>query len=274
MWAVLYGAVIEGWQKHDLIKQGRWVATVPEPGRYPSYHFDALSSPFVPWDEVAKQYIESGNAAEKMKPFMNLMLGLPYVPKTDAPEHVQLMNRREDYPRGRVPERASLITIAADVQMRGIYYEVVCWASNRESWTIEADYLDGANDAVDEGAFKLLSDLYFKTWPDAFGKDRRPDEFACDSAWRTSIVYEFCRRHPGMKAVKGLDGWNIPALGVATDQDINYATGRKLKGGVKLRGVGTWQLKETIYNNLSLTPTTDGGKIIPERLLPLRRVVG
>jgi phage terminase large subunit GpA-like protein len=256
------GAVIEAWQKHDLVKQGRWVATVPEPGRYPSYHFDALSSPFVPLDEIAKQFIEAGQAAEKIKPFMNLVLGLPYVPRTDAPEYVQLMNRREDYRRSHVPERVALITIAADVQMRGIYYEVVGWASNRESWVIEADYLDGATDAVDEGAFQLLSDLYFRMWPDAFGNDRRPDEFAIDSAFRTHIVYEFCRRHGGTKAVKGLDGWNIPALGVATDQDISYATGRRIKGGVKLRGVGTWQLKETIYNNLSLTPTSNGGKLV------------
>jgi phage terminase large subunit GpA-like protein len=32
-----------------------------------------------------------------------------------------------------------MLTAAADVQMHGIYVEVVAWAPNRESWVIFAD---------------------------------------------------------------------------------------------------------------------------------------
>jgi phage terminase large subunit GpA-like protein len=46
-------------------------------GKARSYHFDALSSPFVPWDEIAKGFVESKDDPTKLKAFYNLVLGLP-----------------------------------------------------------------------------------------------------------------------------------------------------------------------------------------------------
>lgn len=258
------GSVIHGWQKNALLRAakangGGWIATAPG-APYPSYHFDALSSPFVPWDHIAAGYVACGDDPQRLKPFYNLQLGLPYEVRGDAPDHVALMARREDYRAGHIPPGALLVTIAADVQMRGIWYEVVAWSSTKESWLIEADYLEGSTTDHDEGAFVGLRELYYKRWPDAYGNRHQCDEFGVDSGYRTGVVYEFHRGIQPVKCLKGADGWNVPALGGATPVDVDYR-GKKMKGGATLRSVGTWPLKSLVYTRLALQPIVTGTEL-------------
>ena len=105
--------------------------------------------------------------------------------------------------------------------------------------------------------FAQLTEVYNRLWPDAFGNNWRHDEFGIDANYRTNTVYEWTRRHAGTKALQGRDGWGYPALGIASDQDVDYR-GRRIKGGAKLRGVGTWPLKSTFYSHLALMPETEG----------------
>jgi phage terminase large subunit GpA-like protein len=171
------------------------------------------------------------------------------------------MARREDYRMGHIPPEALLVTAAADVQMRGIYVEVLAHAPDQRSWVMFVDYLDGPTTKVNEGAFVALTELYRREWPDAFGNRMRVDEFGIDAGYHTDAVYEWTRRHPGTKALKGLDGWGRIPLGVATDQDVNYG-GRKVRGGAKLRGVGTWSLKLKFYEYLAMQPIADKAALV------------
>jgi phage terminase large subunit GpA-like protein len=56
----------------------------------------------------------------------------------------------------------------------------------------------------------------------------------------------------------------VPALGVASDQDVDYR-GKRFKGGVKLRAVGTWPLKGLHYAYLSREAKAEGGALICPR---------
>ena len=255
------GVTIEGWQKVPVYKTGVWIATKPGAGRYPSYHFDELSAPFSTWEAIAKEFVEAGDDQSKLKRFHNITLGKTYEMKGDAPDHSLLMQRREPYRMGHIPPGALLLTIAADVQKRGIYVEVLAHAPDQQTWVIFADYLDGTTVAVDDGAFLALSELYRREWPDAFGNRWRADEFVIDAGYQSHTVYEWTRRHPGTKAVDGRDGWTRVPLGVAVDVDVNYG-GRKIKGGAKLRPVGTWPLKSKFYEYLARQPVVDGSAII------------
>ncbi len=255
------GAIIEGAQKLAVYRTGRWEATAPGPGKYPSYHFDELSAPFSTWEDIAAQFVAAGNDPAKLKTFWNLTLGLPFDVAGEAPDHELLMARREDYAPELIPDGALLLTAFADVQMRGIYVEVVGWGADQQSWTIFADYLDGATTEVDAGAFAALTEkIYLREWPNAAGRRFRLDELLIDSGYRTDVVYEWARRHPGTKATKGVDGWSKVPLGVATDQDIDYR-GTKIKGGAKLRLMGTWPLKSKFYTYAALTPLVDGTEV-------------
>ncbi|KAI93927.1 terminase GpA [Rhodomicrobium udaipurense JA643] len=257
------GSVIEYHERNALVRAGEWIALEPAPGKFPSYHFDALSSPFVPWDEIAKKFIEAGDDPAKQKGFWNLTLGLPYELRTDTPDYTRLMERREDgLTRGHIPPQGLLLVMSADVQMRGIYVEVLAIAPDRQSWVVDVQYLDGETTDAERGAFAKLTELYERTYPDAFGNRRRVDLIGVDSGYQTNTVYTWCRNRPGAMALKGEDGWSRPALGSPTLQDIDYG-GRKIKKGAQKWTVGTWPLKATFYSDLRKDGLKAGREIDP-----------
>ena len=254
------GAIIEYHEKNSLVRKGRWIAEASRPGAFPTYHFDVLSSPFVPWDSIAKEFVEAGENPQKLKQFYNQGLGLPYEVRGDAPDHKRLMERREDgFPRGHVPPRGLMLVAAADVQMRGIWVEVLALASNRESWVVDAFYVDGGTEDLDAGAFaRLATQTIDREFPDAFGRKRRLDAFAIDSGYRSHVVYAWVRRNQRLHditgrdvvlAVDGRDGWNKPPIGTPSLVDIDLA-GHKVKKGCQLWPVGTWPLKGVLYDDL------------------------
>lgn len=275
------GSVVENHEKLDLIRKGRWIAGAARPGAFPSYHFDALSSPFVPWDEIAKAYVAAGDDSSKLKAFSNLWLGLPFEIRGDAPDHVRLMERREEgLTRGHVPARGLILVAAADVQMRGIWVEIVAFAPNRESWVVDAFYCDGAteapgslHDAVDSGnAFStMLCKTIGREFPDAFGRTRTLDALAIDSGYRSHVVYATVRANQRLHvmtgldvvhAVDGRDGWGRPPIGAPSLVDIDLA-GHKIRKGCKIWPVGTWPLKGAFYSDLRKEGLKSGAEVDP-----------
>lgn len=259
--AACCGTVIEAHEKNALVRAGEWIATAPGPGKFPSYHIDALSSPFVPWDKIAERWISAQTDPAKLKAFYNLTLGQAYDMKGDAPDHVRLMERREAYRVGHIPPRCLMLTAAADVQMRGIYVEIVAWAPNRESWVIHTDVLEGDTTDANAGAFLKLAELYDREWPDAYGGRWRVDGFAVDTGFRSHVVYHWCSTRHLAFAVDGRDGWNKPPLGVPSIVDIDF-NGKKV-GATKLWPVGTWSLKGHWYEDLRREGRTAGHEIDP-----------
>lgn len=259
------GTVIEGWQKFAIYEGGRWVATAPGAGKFKSYHFDALVSPFVPWDEIAKQYVEAGDDPTKLKTFWNLVLGLPFELKGDAPETELLLARREDYARGSIPPRGLLLVAGADVQHSGIWFEVVAFASNGESWSIHHDFLEGETTDHRAGAFAKLEKIYEQKFADAFGALRVIDCLAVDAGdgGRSNQVYSFCRSRARAFAIKGVAGWTAPAIGTPTQVDVKM-NGKKIKRGATLWPVGTWSLKATFYTNLAKEGRKSGAEVDPD----------
>jgi phage terminase large subunit GpA-like protein len=236
------GVVIEAHQRDGLVRNGRWIAGASRPSAFPSYHLDALSSPFVPWDEVAKAFIAAGDSPTGLKTFFNLWLGRPFEVRGDAPDHVRLMERREEGPpRGHVPRGGLLLVAAADVQMRGIWVEVVAFAPDRQSWTVDAFYVDGATDAPgslddkpDSGnAFSLmLRKTIGREFPDACGRTRKLDALGIDSGYRSHVVYATVRANQRLHenngqeivyALDGRDGWAKPPIGSPSLVDIDLA---------------------------------------------------
>ena len=275
------GTVIEHHQKQELVREGRWIAGAPRPGAFPSYHFDALSSPFVPWDDIAAKFVAAGDDPEKLKTFSNLWLGRPYEMRGDAPDHVRLMERREEgLPRGHVPARGLMLVAAADVQMRGIWVEVLAFASNRESWVVDAFYCDGSteapgslDDAPDSGnAFSLmLRQTIGREFPDAFGRTRKLDALGVDAGYRSHVVYATVRSnqqlHPNtghdiIHALDGRDGWGKPPIGSPSLVNIDLA-GHRVRKGCKIWPVGTWPLKGAFMADLRKEGIRSGAEVDP-----------
>lgn len=258
------GTVIEYHEKNELVARGRWIATKPEPGRHRSRHLDAFVSPFVPWDVIAKRWIDAKGRPEKEKTFYNLTCGLPYEVCGDAPDHVRLMALREAPPPVRrvIPPRGLLLVASADVQANAIYVEVLALAPNRESWVVEALVLDGDTSDPDAGAFAKLTQVYETEWQDSFGGRRRVDAFGVDAGFRSHVVYTWVRGRPNAFALDGRDGWARPPIGMSTLQDIDFR-GRRIKQGVALWPVGTWSLKAGFYADLHKKRLEEGAPVEP-----------
>jgi phage terminase large subunit GpA-like protein len=268
------GGIIEAHEKSALVRGGRWIATASRPGAFPSYHFDTMSSPFVPWDHTAGVFIAAGDNPRELQTFWNLWLGLPYELKGDAPDHARLMERRAPgLPKGHIPPRGLMLVASADVQMRGIWFEVIAIAPDRQSWVVDCGYLEGSTESADGGAFeKLEREVLNHKYPDAFGGQRSIDALGVDAGYRSHVVYSWVRnknrQHPDtgrdlILALDGRDGWGRPAIGTPSLVDINLG-GQKVKKGARLWPVGTWPLKGAFYADLAKTGLKGGANIDPE----------
>lgn len=244
------GTIIEGHEKNAVYRTGAYRPTASRPGAGRSYHFCAMSSPMVPWDEIARKFVEANGDPLKMKAFYNLWLGLPYEVRGDAPDHVRLMERSEhDLARRQIPPFGLILTGAADVQMRGIYYEIAAYGPDRQKWIVDADIIEGDTSDPHSGAFLELTKVFERAYPDTYGGSRRVDAFGVDSGWRSHVVYTWCRGRAGAFALKGIDGWSKPALGMGQAVDIDF-NGKRIRKGVHVWPVGTWPLKGAHYDDL------------------------
>ena len=255
------GGVIDDALRPAMLRAGAWRAAAPGASRHPSFHIDAFISLMMSYEAIAEDWLKAERKGEiGRKDFSNLTLGLPYEYKGDAPDHVRLLERREEgLKRGHIPPRGLILTAAADVQMRGIWFEAVAWAPTRESWTVEARYFDGSTESPDGEAFVQLAEWLDRDWPDAFGRTRRLDALAIDTGYRTHVVYAWARRqahriNPNTGAavvhpVKGIEGWGRPAIGTPSLVDIDL-DGAKILKGSKVWPIGTWPLKSSFYADL------------------------
>ncbi|MCQ0986412.1 phage terminase large subunit family protein [Jiella marina] len=258
------GTVIEHHEKASLVRGGRFVATNPK-GLYPSFHVDALISQLTTWDKLAEAAVAAGTSEAKEKTFRNLWLGLSHEMRGNAPEWERLMERRENYERGVIDARGLIFVAGADVQHDGIYVEAVAFAEDRQSWSIDAAFLEGATDDPKAGAWPLLEAFRAKRFTDVYGQDRMIEALAVDSGdgGRTSQVLEWCRQQPGAYAIKGVGGRGVPAIGLPSKKSITKGGKRKKYGSAKQWPVGTWGLKSELYAHLHKSGVSAGAEIDP-----------
>lgn len=262
------GCVIQQWHLPHMLDEklgARWESTLPpedRAGRHPSFHINALYSPVTTWAKMVEAFLAAKDNPTKLKSFTNLWLGEEWEERGDAPEIERLLSLREDYALRTIPRGGLLLFGTADVQKDGIYYEIVAWGRDRNSWGIDCGYLDG--DTADAAApvWQALAEVFDRKYPDAFGNYRGLDQEGVDAGFNTNAVYNFVRRRPRAMALKGEDGWYRPPIGTPTKQDVNIR-GKKKRRGVKLWLVGTWSLKSEYYAGLRLTGKKEGAELDP-----------
>lgn len=241
------------------VRSGRYIPTASGPDRHPGFHVDQFISLMMSYEAIAEDkitYEAKGEAGAK--DYHNVVLGLPYQMRGNAPDHKRLMERREDYPPGTVPAGGLLLVGGADVQSYGIFAEVVAFGEDRQSWNVVAEFFEGATDNPQEGAWKLLEAFLDREYPDAHGVLRKIEALAVDSGYRTNQVLEWCRRHPNCYAIKGMDGRGVPAISAPQNKSVNKRGKRRKFGSARSWPVGTWSIKAEFYGNLHKTGLVAG----------------
>ncbi|MEK9751735.1 MAG: terminase gpA endonuclease subunit [Rhodospirillaceae bacterium] len=257
------GCEIRHYEKATLVRAGRFIATHAD-GLYPSFHVDALISQLTTWDKIAEEAVAAEGDERKTKKFTNTTLGLPYEVKGDAPDHVRLMERREEYAENRVPPLALLLTAGADVQHKGIWVEIVAFSPDRQSWTVSVRWLEGDTTDPNKGAWLALQELYDERFEDAFGNTRLIDAIAVDAGdgARANQAYAWARGRHRAYAIKGMSGWGRPALGTPTKVQVSLH-GKRITGGAMVWPVGTFDLKAEFYANVRKDGRKAGQELDP-----------
>lgn len=252
------GCIIDRWQLESMLAPengARWVHERPEPGREPSYHINALYSPFVTWDDAVKAFLDAKDDPEKLKTFVNLWLGEPWDEQGDLPKAAVLMKRRTMWEFGTLPGLVGpggplMISMGVDVQGNGLYYEALATGRDRQTWSLEHGFIDGDTATEQSVAWVELDKIRKKRFRDALGTDRPVDALLVDANYQTDIVVNWCKSRLDCFPIHGVDGLNVvPWLGRAIARERSER-GKARRKGAKSYPVGTWQLKSRFYGQL------------------------
>lgn len=251
------GCVIEHFDKQKMLREGRWKKTAPGAGRHPGFKIDAMYSPFTTWDKMAEKFIEAKDHPQKLKTFYNLWLGLAWKERGDAPDYKRLMTLREDYPLGKIPLGALLVTCGVDVQKNGFYYETVAWGPGKTNWSIDYGFIDGETDKPE--VWHKLDELYLRYYENPYGQSFQADMFGIDGNYIPHMVHGWARNKPRAMVTRGLPsaGPQTPICGSPSKQQVSY-TGKKIKGGILLWPIGTWRAKSEVYGCLRFEGVKEG----------------
>jgi len=246
---------IEEHHKTWMLEHGEWRAMTPENrAKTAGFHLSSLYSPvgWRGWQDVAAAWEgavskESGSASA-IKTFKNTELGETWVEEGEAPDWQRLIERREDYPLGTVPDGGMLLVGGADVQKDRIEVSVWAFGRGKESWLVEHRVLMG--DTVRDSVWKQLGGVIAETWTHASGVEMPLARFALDTGFATQEAYAFVRacRDPRVMPVKGVSR-GAALIGTPTAVDVTLG-GRKLRRGIKVFTVAVGIAKLEFYNNL------------------------
>ena len=251
------GCRIEHKDKRWMVERGQWIPDNPGAAER-SYHlWSALSySPGATWAQIAARFIKAHKDPKKLQTFVNTELGETWKERGEAPDWERLYLRREQYQIGSVPDGPVVLTAGVDVQQDRFMYEVVGWAPNKESWSIEAGAIWG--DPSHESTWTKLDELLNRTFAGSDGALYSIAKMAVDSGAFTQQVYNWGRRHSMSRviATKGAAGRRT-LVDSPSPVEVNV-NGKKLRRGYKVWTVGVDIAKTELYGWLRLTVDKDG----------------
>ena len=249
--------------KTKMLQEGKWRAH--NPGNLTvGFHLNSLYSPvgWFSWAEIAELYeqakseLETKRKTEKMRTFVNTVLGQTYKDDGEAPEWKRIYERREQYDVGTVPIGGLLLTAGADIQKDRIEIEVLAHGRNRETWSVDYHVIPGDTDKPE--IWKKFSEYIEREFPleDTDAKTSIK-AVGIDSGYNTHHVYNFCREYPVDRvfALKGNDSMSV-AIAMPKAVDVKIS-GKTIRRGVKVWGVGVSVLKKKIYSQLKLEKPVD-----------------
>lgn len=253
------GSGIEQKHKTKMLSLGKWIPKCPEKAnkKVIGFHWSSFYSPdgWYSWTDIAIAYEKAKNDPNKMKTFVNTVLGETIQESGEAPAWEAIYNRRESYQVGIVPIDVCFLTCGCDVQKDRLELEIVGWCADKSSYSIDFRVLEGNTSLPDVwDKLALVVDEIFKRED---GAELQILKTCVDSGYNTSEVHSFCRRYAGGRVIptKGQASQKM-AISPPKQIDINKH-GQKI-GKVKQWNLGVNILKAELYSWLVLEPNLDG----------------
>lgn len=251
------GCVIEERHKRDMDENGEWRGDGEFEGHASFSIWSAYStSPNSSWGQIVAEFLAAKKLGpEKLRTVVNTTFGETWKERGEAPDWERLYQRREPYPIGTVPAGPVVLTAGVDVQKDRLVYEVVGWAPNKESWSVDAGELHGDTSLEaghTESPWTKLDELLGRTFDGGEHRQLPIAMMAVDSGYNTQVVYGWCRQHAMSRviATKGFSGARM-LIGAPSPVDVTIR-GRKMQRGYKVWSVGVDLAKAELYGWLRL----------------------
>lgn len=245
--------------KTQMLAKGTWRPTNPDaidPKRK-GYHINSLYSPYgwYSWADAVKEYEIALKDINKMKGFVNTVLGLEFVEDGDAPEWENLWNRRESYQLNKPQKDIAFLTAGVDVQKDRIEVEVVGWKYGKISQSIDYRVLIGKTEEPE--VWEKLRAMLAEQWEREDGVLMPIRMMAIDSGYNTSHVYEFCRKQDPSRVI-AVKGQEKQAIMIAAPKSVDVTRSGKKVGQTKVWNIGVSMIKSEVYAWLKLNKNEDG----------------
>lgn len=240
------GTVIEQTEKRRMVAAGEWRPTSDFRGIAGFHIWAAYSfSPATDWGKLAREFVDCGKDPEKLKTFVNTVLGEPWEDDGERFDDADVRRRGEHW--SGVPDGVLVRTAGIDVQTDRVEVEHVGWGVGDESWSLDYRVIHG-----DPSGPALWADV------DRHLAEIKPHAVCIDSGGaNTQAVYAYCKGKLKRRiyAIKGAAGNRL-----VWPQRSNKVS----KYRVNLFIVGVDAAKEAIYNRLKITEPGPGYCHFPE----------
>lgn len=252
------GVLIEERFKPAMLAAGEWRPTNPE-GQYPSFHLNALYSPFTKsgWAAMVAAWKRAQGKPADLQVFINTWLAELWQESGEQLGVDALVKRLEGgYTEGLVPEGVGVLTLGVDVQGDRLVWWVWGWGAGLESWPIAAGVIMGDPDKGPLDPMgpwvQLEREVLDRAFEHMNGGTMRIAVGFVDTGYATTSVYRAVKRWKGRRiwASKGVGGRGIPICGKGKYDRHN---------GVTLFAVGTDDSKSQFLRSQIKEPTQGPG---------------
>lgn len=236
-------------------EQGEWRAHAPENWPHRSFHIWSGYSQFAQasWLQLAREFVRVRKDPNKLRVFVNQVLGETYAIKGEAPEWRRLYERREEY--RRIPAGGLILTGGLDVQKNRIELFVWAWGRDLQCWLVDHIVIPG--NPFETAVWTLASEAVRGRWLHASGVELSLSKVGADTGYATSSVEAWSRKHPGLVIpVKGATSLNASAFAWSNVREVT-ANGKRRKRGLRHGMVGGHTLTLELYGLLGLDPPTE-----------------
>jgi phage terminase large subunit GpA-like protein len=236
-----------------MIERGEWKATAPEVKGHAGFHIWAAYSysPNATWAKIVREFLESKDDPEKLKTFVNTVLGETWEEIGVTQNSGALYESREEIPVDPVPWEVGFITAAVDTQDNRLEMLVKGWGKYEESYDLEFHVVHGSP-AHAETWEKL--DVYLqRNYTHESGAILRISCVTIDSGGHfTDYVHSFCKNKAarGVYSIKGASQQGKPIVSRGSKNN---------KGKVDQFNVGTHAAKDLIFSRYAIVEAGEYG---------------
>ena len=251
--------------KTTMLRKGEWRITKPEnKGKTAGFWLNGLNSPlgWLSWYEIADEFLRAKSDPSLLRAFTNSRLAETFSYEYQAKLNAEaLMQTREDYLPGTIPEPVVCLCLGVDVQgglgSASQRLEVSCWGFAADpSGLAEQMYLIDHNviagDPNQSEVWRALDVLLDADYEHPSGGKLKISACAVDSGGlATQSVYDYCmrRRGKGVIAIKGSSRSGGPIIGKGSRVDINYSGKIRKKSGIVYL-LNTEDIKDRIFSKI------------------------